>query len=194
MCIVRLAYILTVLTIISLEPVRSQPQPSIIPDKPSSHNSRVSQSVGQRKAKLFVLDEDDDLPRLPSEDISDSDPELAIAIQAPLDAHSWNVPSTEKPLTAPLASVLPRVDDIEDLYESLSRLEKALAIHCSTPHSFVSPLVLYALMIDAGSTASCIHNYGPSAAYKHEVFNQVLPGSSPYADQRRATAEPRRSP
>ena len=97
-------------------------------------------------------------------------------------------------LTAPLASVLPRVDDIEDLYESLSRLEKALAIHCSTPHSFVSPLVLYALMIDAGSTASCIHNYGPSAAYKHEVFNQVLPGSSPYADQRRATAEPRRSP
>ena len=97
MCVVRLAYILTVLTIISLEPVRSQPQPSIIPDKPSSHNSRVSQSVGQWKAKLFVLDEDDDLPRLPSEDVSDNDPELAIAIQASLDAHSWNVPSTENP-------------------------------------------------------------------------------------------------
>ena len=116
----------------SLESVRSQPQPSIIPDKPSSHNSRVSQSVGQRKAKLFVLDEDDNLPRLPSEDVSDNDPELAIAIQASLDAHSCDVPSTEKPLTAPLASVLPKVDDIEDLYESPSRLKTALAIHCST--------------------------------------------------------------
>ena len=45
MCIVRLAYILTALTIISLEPVRSQPQLSIISDKPSSHNSDSGVSV-----------------------------------------------------------------------------------------------------------------------------------------------------
>ena len=51
------------------------------------------------------------------------------------------------------------------------------------------PLVLYAFMIDAGSTASCVHNCGPSAAYKHEIFNQVQPGSPPYADHWRAAAE-----
>ena len=45
MCVVRLAYILTALTIIRLEPVRSEPQPSIIPDKPSSHNSDSGVSV-----------------------------------------------------------------------------------------------------------------------------------------------------
>ena len=45
MGVVRLAYNLMALMIISLEPVRSQPQPSIIPDKPSSHNSDSGVSV-----------------------------------------------------------------------------------------------------------------------------------------------------
>ena len=45
---------------------------------------------------MFDLDEDEDLLRLPSEDISGNDPELAIAIQVSLDAHSSDVPSTEK--------------------------------------------------------------------------------------------------
>ena len=130
MYVVRLAYILTALTIIS--PERSQQQP-IIPYRPSSHNSPVSR---QRKAKLFDLDEDDDLPRLPSEDATDDDPELAIAIQASLDTHSPDVfpgePSSSKTppsKTTPLA----RVDDIEDLYESPSRLETALAIAGAGP-------------------------------------------------------------
>jgi hypothetical protein len=59
-------------------------------------------------------------------------------------------------------------------------------VFCTTPHSPSSPLVQYALMIDAGSTGSRIHVYkfhncGPSPAYEYETFVQKQPGLSAYA-------------
>ena len=157
MYVVQLAYIsMQPLTILFRpEPRRSQPQPSVTSNQPGSRTTRVSRTPGQRRVtRLFDLDEDDDLPRLPSEDINDDDddPELAIAIQASLETHSGPdvslvVPFSRKTLrtppskTAPLASaespnvrnVLSRADDIEDLYESPSRLETVLAIAGAGP-------------------------------------------------------------
>lgn len=59
-------------------------------------------------------------------------------------------------------------------------------VFCDTPHSPSSPLVQYALMIDAGSTGSRIHIYkfhncGPSPTYEYETFVQKQPGLSAYA-------------
>lgn len=138
------------------EPRRIQPQPSVTSNKPSSQTTRVSRSPGQRRVtRLFDLDEDDDLPRLPSaeinDDAGDGDPELAIAIQTSLETYSGpdvepfsrKVLRTPPSKTAPLASagspnvnvrnVLSRADDIEDLYESPSRLETVLAIAGAGP-------------------------------------------------------------
>jgi len=59
-------------------------------------------------------------------------------------------------------------------------------VFCTTPHDPSSPLVQYALMIDAGSTGSRIHVYkfnncGPSPAYEYETFVQKHPGLSAFA-------------
>lgn len=59
-------------------------------------------------------------------------------------------------------------------------------VFCTTPHNPSSPLVQYALMIDAGSTGSRIHIYkfhncGPSPVYEYETFVQKQPGLSAYA-------------
>lgn len=59
-------------------------------------------------------------------------------------------------------------------------------VFCTTPHDPSSPLVQYALMIDAGSTGSRIHIYkfhncGPSPGYEYETFVQKQPGLSAYA-------------
>ncbi|KAH7913936.1 nucleoside phosphatase family-domain-containing protein [Hygrophoropsis aurantiaca] len=58
-------------------------------------------------------------------------------------------------------------------------------VFCTSPHNPSSPLVQYALMIDAGSTGSRIHVYkfhncGPSPAYEYEVFKMTQPGLSAY--------------
>ncbi|KAF8059582.1 nucleoside phosphatase family-domain-containing protein [Lyophyllum atratum] len=57
---------------------------------------------------------------------------------------------------------------------------------CTSPHTPGTPLVQYALMIDAGSTGSRIHIYKfnnclPSPSYEYEFFNQTHPGLSSYA-------------
>ncbi|KAL4064412.1 hypothetical protein J3A83DRAFT_4376630 [Scleroderma citrinum] len=136
------------------EPVRSR-QPSVAANKPSSQTTQLSRTVKRHRARrLFDPDEDDDYPRLPSEDISNEDPELAIAIQASLDTHHHPDVSLVEPSSggalfgtppskiAPLASaessnvwnVLSASDDwVEDLYESPSRLETALAIAGAGP-------------------------------------------------------------
>lgn len=84
------------------------------------------------------------------EDISDEDPELAMAIQASLDVHAVGpsrppasikvlqsppsqvvspaVSRSPSPQRAPSATKVAPVDDFEDLYESPSRLETALTI------------------------------------------------------------------
>ncbi|KIJ60201.1 hypothetical protein HYDPIDRAFT_170346 [Hydnomerulius pinastri MD-312] len=67
-------------------------------------------------------------------------------------------------------------------------------VHCTAPHSPNSPLVQYAVMIDAGSTGSRIHVYkfnncGPSPAYEYEVFKQITPGLSSYAKSPQGAAE-----
>lgn len=58
--------------------------------------------------------------------------------------------------------------------------------HCSRPHAAGTPIVQYALMIDAGSTGSRIHIYKfnncqESPSYEWEVFKQTQPGLSDYA-------------
>ncbi|KAG6916178.1 hypothetical protein DXG01_008108 [Tephrocybe rancida] len=58
--------------------------------------------------------------------------------------------------------------------------------HCTKPHSAGTPLVQYALMIDAGSTGSRIHIYkfnncGSSPVFEWEVFHQIQPGLSSFA-------------
>ncbi|KAG6330229.1 hypothetical protein ID866_8861 [Astraeus odoratus] len=67
-------------------------------------------------------------------------------------------------------------------------------VHCAEAHAPSSPLVQYALMIDAGSTGSRIHVYkfhncGPSPAFEYEVFKQIQPGLSSYAEDPQAAAE-----
>jgi guanosine-diphosphatase len=65
--------------------------------------------------------------------------------------------------------------------------------YCSEPYSPDSPLIQYALVIDAGSTGSRIHVYkfnncGPSAALEYETFKAVQPGLSSFARDPTAAA------
>src|SRR5579863_7846807 len=67
-------------------------------------------------------------------------------------------------------------------------------VFCTAPHDPSSPIVQYALMIDAGSTGSRIHVYkfnncGPSPGYEYETFVQKLPGLSAYAGRPNEAAE-----
>ena len=66
--------------------------------------------------------------------------------------------------------------------------------HCTSPHSPNSPLVQYALMIDAGSTGSRIHIYkfnncGASPEYEYEVFKMIKGGLSSYAGKPEEAAQ-----
>jgi guanosine-diphosphatase len=72
--------------------------------------------------------------------------------------------------------------------------EPSKTVFCTTPHDPSSPLVQYALMIDAGSTGSRIHVYkfnncGPSPKYEYETFIQKNPGLSSYAGRPDAAAQ-----
>lgn len=64
--------------------------------------------------------------------------------------------------------------------------------YCTLPHPG-RPLLQYVLIIDAGSTGSRIHvfrfNYCKATAkLEHEVFNQIKPGLSSYANDPKAAA------
>lgn len=126
------------------------------PNNWSSQTARLARSVEQGTARrLFDLDEGEDVSL---DQLSDEDPELAMAIQASLDTrrspllHSQShvsegiAPQIPLPKAAPLSKVGPRSpgttlsttgaalhDDIEDLYESPSRLETTLAIAGAGP-------------------------------------------------------------
>lgn len=59
-------------------------------------------------------------------------------------------------------------------------------VHCTSPYTSTSPLVQWALMIDAGSTGSRIHIYKfhnchPAPEYEYEVFKMIQPGLSKFA-------------
>ncbi|KAI0695295.1 nucleoside phosphatase family-domain-containing protein [Cytidiella melzeri] len=59
-------------------------------------------------------------------------------------------------------------------------------VYCTQPVKPGTPIVQYALMIDAGSTGSRIHIYkfnncGASPEYEYEVFKQMNPGLSSFA-------------
>ncbi|KAF8483036.1 nucleoside phosphatase GDA1/CD39 [Gautieria morchelliformis] len=59
------------------------------------------------------------------------------------------------------------------------------SVHCTAPYAPSSPLVQWALMLDAGSTGSRIHVYkfnncGAAPQYEYEVFRKVTPGLSAF--------------
>ena len=86
----------------------------------------------------------------------------------------------ESPPTPPVTADVPRPTSHE------SDPDPSKTVFCTTPHNPSSPLVQYALMIDAGSTGSRIHIYkfhncGPSPTYEYETFVQKQPGLSAYA-------------
>ncbi|KAF8310301.1 hypothetical protein DL93DRAFT_2126493 [Clavulina sp. PMI_390] len=72
--------------------------------------------------------------------------------------------------------------------------DRSSTTYCTSPYSSASPLVQYALMIDAGSQGSRIHVYKfnnckPSLQLEYEVFVQTRPGLSKYAGDPQAAAE-----
>lgn len=65
--------------------------------------------------------------------------------------------------------------------------------YCSEPYSPESPIIQYALVIDAGSTGSRIHVYkfnncGPTPSLEYETFRAVQPGLSSFARDPTAAA------
>ena len=75
----------------------------------------------------------------------------------------------------------PEMNEIPPSPQSLqpSSYESDWLLHRPTS----SPLVQYALMINAGSIGSRIHGCGPSPGYEYETFVQKHPGLSAYAAQ-----------
>ncbi|KAI6042859.1 hypothetical protein EDC04DRAFT_2563357 [Pisolithus marmoratus] len=144
-------------------PLPNDQQRSEAPSNQSLQTDRLSRSAERKRGtakRLFDTDEGEDMG---SEQFSDEDPELALAIQASLDTrrppflHSHSdvsegqpssriSPQTPRSKAIPLSKVGPQSagtslsttkvashDDIEDLYESPSRLETTLAIAGAGP-------------------------------------------------------------
>ena len=88
----------------------------------------------------------------------------------------------------------PHSDDVEMAPPSSARPtspatdpDLSKTVYCTKPYKAGTPIVQYALMIDAGSTGSRIHIYkfnncGASVGYEYEVFKQTKPGLSSYAE------------
>jgi guanosine-diphosphatase len=125
----------------------------------------------------------------------------SIKSQAPVDASHYPLPpsSPVDPTPSIVEPPKPEVDDA--LAPSVVRPsshetdpDPSKTVFCTTPHDPSSPLVQYALMIDAGSTGSRIHVYkfnncGPSPKYEYETFVQKNPGLSSYAGRPDAAAQ-----
>ena len=104
--------------------------------------------------------------------------------------HPPSHPSVEQPEPevddSPPTPVTPVEPHVPRPTSHESDSDPSKTVFCTTPHNPSSPLVQYALMIDAGSTGSRIHVYkfhncGPSPTYEYETFVQKQPGLSAYA-------------
>ncbi|KAA1469609.1 hypothetical protein DENSPDRAFT_773329 [Dentipellis sp. KUC8613] len=119
----------------------------------------------------------DPLPPVPEADV---DPQVEPAPERPVE-HPTVEHSTPDSPTRPAPSG-PRPTSFD------SDQDPSKTVYCKTPYKEGTPLVQWALMIDAGSTGSRIHVYkfnncGPSPAYEYEVFRQRRPGLSAFAGQ-----------
>lgn len=118
-------------------------------------------------------------------------PEDVYTTKTPPDSHHGGITHT----TPPKFPALPASPDPTSVPTSPETDPDPLkTVHCTTPHLTSSPLVQYALMIDAGSTGSRIHIYkfhncGPTPAFEYEVFRHIEPGLSSYAGNPQAAAE-----
>ena len=118
----------------------------------------------------------------------------------------WEEPAdAESPPLPPSPPTIPEIDEdvpppthphppasLPSSYESDPDASKT--VFCTAPHNPSSPLVQYALMIDAGSTGSRIHVYkfnncGPSPVYEYETFVQKHPGLSAFAGRPEEAAQ-----
>ncbi|KAG8996774.1 Guanosine-diphosphatase [Tulasnella sp. JGI-2019a] len=84
-------------------------------------------------------------------------------------------PPPHPPLTIPNAPHSPETDP-----------DPLKTVHCLTPFKPTSPIVQYALMLDAGSTGSRIHIYKfhnclAAPTLEYEVFKMTIPGLSSFA-------------
>jgi len=123
---------------------------------------------GPRKADILPSD----APSILRPDLSDVDYKLPPPSKPPIPVpvHDDDM-LPAKPQTAPTGP-----ENDPDLSKT---------VHCTAPYKASSPLVQYALMIDAGSTGSRIHIYkfnncGSSPMYEYEVFRMTQPGLSKY--------------
>ncbi|KAF8837850.1 hypothetical protein BDN67DRAFT_151247 [Paxillus ammoniavirescens] len=112
------------------------------------------------------------------------------------------IPPTAKPVGSPDDEVQPSTTPSPSSSPSQNPIptspetdpDALKTVHCTTPHSPNSPIVQYALMIDAGSTGSRIHIYkfnncGPSPSFEYEVFKMTQPGLSEYAKSPQGAAK-----
>jgi guanosine-diphosphatase len=105
-----------------------------------------------------------------------------------IDPHKPDMDKVPPATPSPSAAHAPRPSSHE------SDPDPSKTVFCTVPHDSSSPLVQYALMIDAGSTGSRIHIYkfnncGPSPGYEYETFVQKQPGLSAFAGRPDEAAE-----
>ena len=137
------------------------------------------------KPKKKPLFEDDDVPVVQNqaeEEYSDSDPELALAIQASLD-QTRSDSGSQTPFSPKVAKR--SFDDDGDIYASPTRLETALAIAgagpgprvltSSSPSAFGRPTLLTGN--HSGSTSQTVRNVSTSPSVRLQTRVESLPQS-----------------